>query len=316
MKPCGPLLLREALPAPRPGWQAPLLRTWQRLAGYPGPGPLPAEIALETDTRCNGHCSFCPSRAGSDPRPPARMTPELVEDIAAELACADYRGIINLFASNEPLLDPRIEAFCRRLARAAPRAEICLFTNGRLLTPERYFALFEAGLDLLVINHYDDRLQPDARLTACLDHIARSPHPLRRHALRRTLVRLRHENAVLSSRAGQAPNRPEAASMTTWHAHGCFRPFEQMVIRADGAVSLCCNDALGAVTLGRVDRDGIAGVWQNPAYAALRAGLRREGRQSQPLCATCDADTGPLTNRARHRLAHAALALNALTLRR
>lgn len=273
------------------------------LLGYPEPGRLPASIGLETVTRCNSDCAFCPVNVHRDPRPLQHMPEALVRRLAAELGAADYAGSIDLFVNNEPLVDRRIEDFCRILREAAPKAEICLFSNGRLLTPQRYFALFEAGLSLLCINNYDDALELTPEVQALVAAVEGAGHPRAAEFAGRTFIRLRLKNEVLFNRIGRAPNKAVAADYRFFRRNGCFRPFEQMVIRPTGAVGMCCNDVLGEATLGDVSAASIAAVWNGPAFAELRQALARHGRGTLPLCRQCDADVSLLTNADRHYLA-------------
>jgi MoaA/NifB/PqqE/SkfB family radical SAM enzyme len=285
--------------------------TWRRLVGYSTPAALPGEIHLETVSRCNADCAFCPVSRGNDPRPPTTMSAELVGRIAAELHAADYDGVINLFLNNEPLIDRRLADFCRQLHTAAPRAEICVFTNGKLLNLQRYLELFDAGLGILCINDYGDASAPAARTRTLLAGLAQSPHPQAADYARRSFVRLRLQNEVLHNRMGRAPNKGIGVEYRQYLRNGCFRPFEQMVVRSSGEISLCCSDSYGEATLGDLNTQSIAEVWNGPVYRHLRDTLSRHGRGQLPLCEHCDANVSFLDNRQKHRLAHAVLNLAA-----
>jgi radical SAM protein with 4Fe4S-binding SPASM domain len=60
-----------------------------------------------------------------------------------------------------------------------------------------------------------------------------------------------------------------------------------MVIRPDGKLSMCCNDALGEDTLGDVTSEGVKGAWRNANRRSVQAAMLR-GRHTIPLCAKCD----------------------------
>ncbi|MDR1701496.1 MAG: SPASM domain-containing protein, partial [Sporomusaceae bacterium] len=73
----------------------------------------------------------------------------------------------------------------------------------------------------------------------------------------------------------------------TAFSFGCLLPFHQMVIRPDGKVSLCCNDALGKMTLGDLTQESIENIWHSQEYVTVRAKLT-QGRQHLELCKHCD----------------------------
>lgn len=273
------------------------------LLGYPRPGRLPTSLGLETVTRCNNDCAFCPVNVHSDPRPLQYMPESLVRRIAAELRDADYGGSIDLFVNNEPLVDRRIEFFCQILREAAPKAQICLFTNGKLLTPARYRALFQAGLSLLCINNYDQSLVLTPEVRNLVDYLEGCGDPEISGFARRTFIRLRLKDEILFNRVGRAPNKQFDADYCHFQKNGCFRPFEQMVVRPSGAVGMCCNDVLGESRMGDVSVESMAAVWSGPAFSRLRDRLNRKGRKAVPLCGQCDADVSLLTNANRHYLA-------------
>jgi len=60
-----------------------------------------------------------------------------------------------------------------------------------------------------------------------------------------------------------------------------------MVIRPDGKVSLCCNDALGQMTLGDVSSDSIRDVWNSNIRKEIQESMS-ESRDQIKLCAGCD----------------------------
>ncbi len=60
-----------------------------------------------------------------------------------------------------------------------------------------------------------------------------------------------------------------------------------MVIRPDGKVSLCCNDALGQMTLGDVNEKSLQEIWFSNEYSLIREKTVK-GRNNIELCSICD----------------------------
>ena len=68
-------------------------------------------VRIETRTRCNGRCEFCPTAMQHETRPDVKMTEECFRKIIDELAHINYDGRIQMYINNEPLIDKRIVAF-------------------------------------------------------------------------------------------------------------------------------------------------------------------------------------------------------------
>ncbi len=249
----------------------------ERVRRETGRAPLFRHVEMETFNRCNGGCGFCPVNRHLDTRKPTKMPEELFASIIRQLVELDYGGELCLYSNNESLLEDRIEDFTARAREALPRAKIFLSTNGTLLTPDRYRALVD-NVDLFYVNNYcrDFALTPGNEEIVAL---ART----REDWWRKTHVVVRYERELMSSRGGQAPNRRGGAAV----ACGCPHPAEQFIIRPDGKVSLCCNDALGRMTLGDLSTESVAEVWWGEAFEAVR-GKILESRDGVELCRRCD----------------------------
>jgi len=119
------------------------------------PFPLFDAIEIETINQCNNTCPFCPVNRKIDPRPLKIMEYDLFTSIIKQLRDLDYSGTIRLFSNNEPLLDSRIIDFCRLTKENLPNAFLSLFTNGILLTIEKFVELTKY-IDKLTIDNYHD----------------------------------------------------------------------------------------------------------------------------------------------------------------
>lgn len=236
-------------------------------------------IEIETINRCNGTCSFCPINRNDDPRTKAVMTQELFENIINQLADLDYRGRLATFSNNEPLLDERIIAFNEYARRKLPNARMHLFTNGTLLTLDKFIALTQV-LDELIIDNY----QQDLKLIKPCAEIAEycEGHP---ELKKKVTIVLRKPREILTSRGGTAPNRKK---LLEYGKDRCILPFKQMIVRPDGKVSLCCNDAVGKYTLGDTSKEKLVDIWYGQRFQTVRRCLY-EGRENWGSCKYCDA---------------------------
>lgn len=236
-------------------------------------------IEIETINRCNGFCSFCPVNHNADPREKKIMERELFENIVRQLAEMEYAGRFTTFSNNEPLLDDRIIEFNRYARERLPKAKMHLFTNGTLLTLDKFIALAEV-LDELIIDNYQQELQLIKPCREIKEYCDRNPE-----LKKKVTIVLRKPHEVLTSRGGNAPNRKNVGD---YGKDRCVLPFKQLIIRPDGKISLCCNDAVGKYTLGDLTKESILDVWNGARFAMVRKCLY-EGRENWGNCRQCDA---------------------------
>jgi len=244
--------------------------------------PIFYRVEIETINRCNGACTFCPVNRNDDTRKPAKMTEELFEKILSELKDLDYSGGLSLFCNNEPFLDTRLEAFAKKARVFLPKARIEVFTNGTILTLERFIEIIPY-LNLLAIDNYNDDLEWHETVLSVREYIKKHPE-----LKAKVSIRMRKESAVMSTRGGQAPNNSKKKTLPI----SCLFPFYYITIRPDGKISLCCNDALGKFTLGDVTEQSLKDIWYSEPYNEIRETIRT-GRDKLELCKYCDSYANP-----------------------
>ena len=244
------------------------------------PYPPITAVEIETFNRCNNNCSFCPVNKTVDTRIPKLMPEEIFEKILLHLEQMNYQGTVNMNSNNEPFLDSRIARFWKKISERLPGATINIMTNGLVLTVEKLEAVLPFVHDV-TINNYNDLLQLNPSTEKIYQHISASPSP----NYEKVQIRIRRSNEFLSTRGGQAKNRRKIRPLNI----SCPQPFRSLVIRPDGKISLCCNDALGTMTLGDLNDESILDVWQGPKFKKIRKHLIEGNRRNIKLCSSCDA---------------------------
>lgn len=248
------------------------------LAEVKDKAPLFKLVEIETINRCNGSCSFCPVNCKNDPREKHIMSEDLFYSIIKQLEDMKYTGRLSLFSNNEPFLDERIIVFSRFAREHLPYARIHMFTNGTLLTLEKFKEIIPY-LDELIIDNYTQDLHLIKPVQEIKDYCENNPH-----LIQKVSVVLRKPNEILTSRGGAAPNRTEKES---YPLIPCAFPFQQLIIRPTGEISLCCNDALGQYTMGDLTKESILDVWYGKKYIDIRKKIA-EGRKNIKICQECD----------------------------
>ena len=239
----------------------------------------PAHIEIETINKCNSTCGFCPVNCNSDPRKTRRMDEALFRRIIDELAARDYCGTLNLFSNNEPFLDKRINDFAAYARAKLPDAFVQIISNGTALDAAGAERILP-NLSRMVINNFAAEYKLHDNVAAIIAHLeARRPEFADKLVVGYQLL-----DEFKTNRAGNAPNRK---ARTPHFSSPCAYPFFQMVIRPDGKLSMCCNDALGEDTLGDVTTEGVKGAWLNSNRRSVQEAMLK-GRHTIPLCARCD----------------------------
>ena len=239
--------------------------------------PLFSYVEIETINRCNGACAFCPVNSNLDTRELKLMPDELFSKIIDELAELDYSGHIAPFSNNEPFLDKRILSFLRETKEKLPKSHLYMFTNGTLLTIDKFIEAVKYLNELIISNYSDDyEFIPTVKdiYQYCLEN---------KDAAQKVEIVKCLQNQQLTTRGGQAPNREKIRVKGIT----CMNPFIQLVIRPDGKVSLCCNDPFGKFTLGDLNKESLLDIWYGGVYRSIREQILR-GRENLSLCSGCD----------------------------
>ncbi|MDR0913049.1 MAG: SPASM domain-containing protein [Methanobrevibacter sp.] len=242
--------------------------------------PLFSSVEIETINKCNLTCSFCPTNKNNDPRPFKLMDETLFKKIILELKELNYNGKIRLYSSNEPFLDKRIIDFLKFAKINLPNAEHALFTNGTVLTLEKFLASVDY-LDRLIINNYNDNSKLIPTVKIIKEYIDNNPQ-----YQSKVIIRLRLVNQQLTSRGGNSKNVKPLKLKSS-----CYKPFEQIIIRPNGDLSLCCHDALNKSVMGNITENKLINIWNNEKYKKIRSKLKQKkyARKNIVICSKCDA---------------------------
>ena len=236
----------------------------------------PREVSLETLTKCNAACTFCPyptlDRIGT------KMSDELIERLVVEMESFEYQFAFSPFKVNEPLLDKRTIPLCREMVKRT-KAVLRIFSNGSTLTLKNIDAV--AGLDRVAhlwISLNDYRADEYKQLmnlnfehtTRNLDtlHDTDFPHPVVLSAVGwpdqafvdycknrwpkfETMVI--EQSAWIDYIGAQRTDVPDTPCSRWW----------ELSIMADGIVSLCCMDGEGEYAIGDLNKNTLLEVYRN-----------------------------------------------------
>jgi MoaA/NifB/PqqE/SkfB family radical SAM enzyme len=282
---------------------------------------FPESLMVQTTSRCNAACIFCPYPAVQAEIQHGEMSFTLFAKLMRE--CSRYPQLlsINMFLMNEPLMDPRIVDRIDFAKERNPQAAVCLWTNGCNLDEDLTRKLIGSGLDSIGISIHAMWPQTYRELTG------RKDFPKVRRRVTR-LVKLRNElrpdfrvevrlvgvrqllppeeveEAVehwqrlgvtevetLLGHSNRAGNLPGTYQILRHEIQGCRdrMPYHMAAILYTGDVVLCCMDWRRELVLGNIRQQGLAAIWNSDRRREVLATLQGERKgPADFLCKRCE----------------------------
>ncbi len=275
----------------------------------------PAEICIETTSRCNVDCIMCPRKKMR--RPQQSMDFDLFKKIIDE--CVDIGvGCVKPHNYGEPLLTQSFDKYLSYIRYKSKQIKILLVTNGTLLNNKMIDVILEEKVDEIVISI-------DGATRSTYEHIRRGADYKRVVANVLSLIRRKHERQANLPKVVVSMvkiNQPEAeikAFRKQWDAVAdqivineystrggvlgsledgfrkkripCFRLWKQAVVCSNGKVALCCSDWDCRIELGDLNQHSLQTIWQNSKLEKIR-NMHLGGKAHQiAICSQCDPET-------------------------
>lgn len=242
--------------------------------------PYPLIVNLETINRCNSTCSFCTANKNAEKRPYKRMEDKLFYSIIDQLRDWGFKGHLTLYGNNEPWLDTRIVEFHKYCREQLPDSFIFMSTNGLLLDIDKVKAIVPY-VNQLVINNYCRDMKLHDNVKEIYEYVKAHEDEFKDVEI---LIQMRYMDAVLTNRAGSAPNKKNDTKVIK---ETCLMPFTDMFIFPDGRMGICCCDNFEVTTLADLNKVSLKDAWNSDEYKRVR-NLIKDGRQNYPFCKFCD----------------------------
>jgi len=242
--------------------------------------PMPLVVNLETINRCNSNCAFCTANKYAEKRPYCRMDEGLFYNIIDQLAAWGYKGHLTLYGNNEPWLDTRIVEFHKYCREKLPDCFIFMSTNGLLLDIDKVKSVLPY-VDQLIINNYCENMKLHDNVQKIYDYAMSHKDEFKDVEL---LFQMRYAKAVLTNRAGSAPNKKNTQKIVN---ETCLMPYTDVFIFPDGRMGICCCDNFENTTMADLNNTPIKEAWNSPAYQKLRKDIRKT-RAEYNFCKYCD----------------------------
>jgi 2-deoxy-scyllo-inosamine dehydrogenase (SAM-dependent) len=221
-------------------------------------------VELEVNSRCNRACPYCPVSILPVPKAPRYIDRVVLSRVLAELREIEFDGRFSFHFYNEPLLNKDLEEIVRQVRAALPAAKLTLYTNGDLLTEDRYHALIEAGIDLLFVTSHSLKVHPE--------------RPKQEVHFPKELT--------LTNRGGILTDLPGPSAETL--AAPCFAPAEMLIVTVTGEVVQCYEDARRENVMGNLVTQSLHEIWHGEEFVRLRHALAAGNRAgAAAICQKC-----------------------------
>jgi len=254
---------------------------------------FPRAIQIETDSRCNSKCNYCPYTETSKRFGHSKMNEELFLKILRELA--EFKPqVIAPYMNNEPLIDKEIFRRMKLVRKALPNVFIDFSTNGSLLTQAMSEQLLDAeiGVNEIKINfpsidqaEYEriTRMNYQRTVTNIIQFVGMAGRINFQGRYRIIMVGASEpveatefwENRGIVAKVYPKLSRGGAIETdmeVRGEVFGCKynREKEWLHILSSGDIILCCMDWYREHNLGNVQDISISQIWNDREYSALR----------------------------------------------
>lgn len=279
---------------------------------------FPDSVQIQTTSRCNGQCNFCPYPEVSDTITHGTMDETVFRGIIDELSQHRISALYP-YLMNEPFLDKDIFAKVGYMKKKMPHVPVVLNTNGLLLTDDRIETMISSPLDTLVISlNAVDRenykrmmginpLEVQSNVDKTLSRLRESKSRItvmisivktadNESSLKETFAYCRERGLKffvneVENRGGNLARYDSirlSPSATKKGSGNCVRPLVQAYILYNADVLLCCADWRRQVILGNIMKDGgIEGVWNSERARTVRELIRKRQFHKINICVPC-----------------------------
>lgn len=275
---------------------------------------FPSIIQIQTTSRCNGRCSFCPYSDLEDTLSHGTMDVTLFRTIVDESAAKGAK-LIYPFLMNEPFVDYRILDRIEYIRSKGLSVE--LSTNGSLLSQQKADALCELGIKGVVFNFpsIDEdefrKSMPGVDRSVAIENIlylasvapkamyvtvqVNAQPDVESENIDRTVdffvsrgVDVRVREAM--DRAGNLAEEGLAQHIYVEKLRGCYIGAHRRHawILWNGDCVLCCQDWRRTVVLGNVAQCSIEDVWWGERYVKIRRSVEGLISSGSLLCHSCE----------------------------
>lgn len=230
-------------------------------------------IEIEFNHDCNRACWYCPN-AQHERVNKGQMNESTFDLLVRRLEDVGYEGNLSYQFYNEPLLFPHLEKFVDQLTKSLPKTTSTLYTNGTLLTLERFKALRLAGIKQFIVTRHE----------AERDYLFEKVYPLLTDEEKALTKFQTHKDIHYTNRGGLV----DVGSRESAQLLPCHIPTFLMVITHQGKILGCFEDFNEELGVGDLRTQSLSEIWESKPYIELREKLKKGFRHQFGPCSKCN----------------------------
>lgn len=289
------------------------------------PISTPMLLLIEPTNCCNQKCKFCPTSDSKLLAKVGRRLTSFPKDFIDQLALQlkdfpEKIKKIHLYKDGESLLYQELGKMISTLKKADIAEQICLKTNGVLMSPEINSMLIDSGLDWLGISVAAMSEKKYYDLTGISIDFKKYVSQIKDFFDRKKACQLYIKLANISLSQEEISNfqetfMPISDICAIENLHGwtsaegrrfqlepsgdsyqgiekqsrivCPYPFYALAINANCDVSICCNDWAHRTVIGNIKKEKLIDIWNGERLKKFRLNHLMGKRQTNPACADC-----------------------------
>ncbi len=209
------------------------------------------------------------------------MKPTLFKRIIDQLVEIKFSGRISFDFYNEPLLCRDLDLFVSLTREKLPSSEIHLYSNGSLLSTERFLKLYHLGIAKFIITKHEDYFKDETKKYLFDQTYQDLSEELKKIVLFRT-----HDDLHLTNRGGALEHikshRLDISSQP------CFIPNFMLSISVLGNIIPCFEDYFQKNSMGNIQEEDLDTIWNKPVYKKMRNALMLGARNKFDVCSKCN----------------------------
>ncbi len=268
---------------------------------------FPKSVLIETCNRCQGECKFCPYQEIRVNEKTTYLDFDRYKQLIDEMTYHPVKRI-SLFENNEPLIDKRIYEFVNYAHDKLPHVELTLSTNGRLLTKEVIDKLYLSGLTTLYVSiptvddeHYKEVMGNDISkivplLTSIEDDklikMIRIAVPKTKYFDINEFKKIFDKYLIcawdIEYKKSWNIDKKIYDIADIGYTGPCDRPLDQMIIKSNGDVSICCRDWQQQNIVGNIYINQMYDIWHNVKMKKIQDSIAKQDYDDIECCRDCN----------------------------
>ncbi len=233
-------------------------------------------VEIEINHNCNRACSYCPN-SSLERKTKGMMSGEFYQFVLQKFADISFTGRISLDFYNEPMLHPQLERLISLTREVLPSTQLHLYSNGTLLTQEKFVSLENLGVARFVITRHEADV--DSKKPYIFDETLKKLTKIQQDKL----IYRDHTALRLFNRGGLLKHLGTGLAL-----HPCHLPSHMMTVTVDGRILSCFEDFNEELVFGDLKTQNLIDIWNSEKYVTFRKNLKRGLRHLHSPCRNCN----------------------------